>query len=45
MPDVSATTIENVVAQMLKQGKIKKIGTFKDAKSMLMQSILKSEKQ
>jgi len=32
LPDVSATTIEIVVSQMLKQGKIKKIGTFKDAK-------------
>ena len=32
LPDVSATTIETVVSQMLKQGKIKKIGTFKDAK-------------
>jgi Fic family protein len=32
LPDVSATTIEIVVSQMLKNGKIKKIGTFKDAK-------------
>ena len=32
LPDVSATTIEIVVSQMLKQGKIKKTGTFKDAK-------------
>jgi len=32
LPDVSATTIEMVVSQMLKQGKIKKLGTFKDAK-------------
>ena len=32
LPDVSATTIEMVVSQMLKQGKIKKIGTFKNAK-------------
>jgi Fic family protein len=32
LPDVSVTTIEIVVSQMLKQGKIKKIGTFKDAK-------------
>ena len=32
LPDVSATTIEAVLSQMLKQGKIKKIGTFKDAK-------------
>ena len=32
LPDVSATTIEIVVSQMLKQGQIKKIGTFKDAK-------------
>jgi hypothetical protein len=32
LPDVSATTIEIVVSQMLKQEKIKKIGTFKDAK-------------
>jgi len=32
LPDVSATTIEMVVSQMIKQGKIKKIGTFKDAK-------------
>jgi hypothetical protein len=32
LPDVSATTIEIVVSQMLKQGKIKKIGTYKDAK-------------
>jgi Fic family protein len=32
LPDVSATTIEIVVSQMLKQGIIKKIGTFKDAK-------------
>jgi len=32
LPDVSANTIEIVVSQMLKQGKIKKIGTFKDAK-------------
>jgi Fic family protein len=32
LPDVSITTIEGIVSQMLKQGKIKKIGTFKDAK-------------
>jgi len=32
LPDVSATTIEIVVSHMLKQGIIKKIGTFKDAK-------------
>ena len=32
LPDISVTTIEMVVSQMLKQGKIKKIGTFKDAK-------------
>jgi Fic family protein len=32
LPDVSVTTIEIVVSQMLKQGRIKKIGTFKDAK-------------
>lgn len=32
LPDVSATTIEIVVSKMQKQGKIKKIGTFKDAK-------------
>jgi len=32
LPDVSATTIEIVVSQMLKQSKIKKIGTFKNAK-------------
>ena len=32
LPDVSATTIEIVVSKMLKQGLIKKIGTFKDAK-------------
>ena len=32
LPDISASTIEIVVSQMLKQGKIKKIGTFKDAK-------------
>ena len=32
LPDISATTIEMVISQMLKQGKIKKIGTFKDAK-------------
>ena len=32
LPDISATTIEIVVSQMLKQGKVKKIGTFKDAK-------------
>ena len=32
VPDVSATTIEIVVSQMLKMGKIRKIGTFKDAK-------------
>ena len=32
LPDVSETTIEIVVSQMIKQGKIKKIGTFKDAK-------------
>ena len=32
LPDVSATTVEIVVSQMLKQGKIKKMGTFKDAK-------------
>ena len=32
VPDVSATTIELVVSQMIKQGKIKKLGTFKDAK-------------
>ena len=32
LPDVSASTIEMVVSQMLKQGKIKKIGTFKNAK-------------
>jgi Fic family protein len=32
LPDVSASTIEIVVSQMIKQGKIRKIGTFKDAK-------------
>jgi len=32
LPDVSPSTIELVVSQMLKQGKIKKLGTFKDAK-------------
>jgi Fic family protein len=32
LPDVSATTIEMIVNKMLKQGKIRKIGTFKDAK-------------
>jgi len=32
LPDVSATTIEMVVSQMIKQNKIIKIGTFKDAK-------------
>ena len=32
LPDISATTIEVVVSQMLKQERIKKIGTFKDAK-------------
>ncbi|MDR0793633.1 MAG: Fic family protein [Chitinophagaceae bacterium] len=32
LPDVSATTIELVVSQMLKEEKIKKIGTFKNAK-------------
>jgi Fic family protein len=32
LPDVSATTIEAVVSEMLKQGVINKIGTFKDAK-------------
>jgi len=32
LPDVSASTIEIVVSQMLKEGKIKKTGTFKDAK-------------
>ena len=32
LPDVSIPTIEMVVSQMLRQGKIKKIGTYKDAK-------------
>ncbi|MCL2799147.1 MAG: Fic family protein [Endomicrobia bacterium] len=32
LPDVSARTIEVVLSQMLKQNKIKKLGTFKDAK-------------
>ncbi|MDR0732862.1 MAG: Fic family protein [Dysgonamonadaceae bacterium] len=32
LPDVSPSTIEMVVSQMLKQGKIRKIGTFKNAK-------------
>ncbi|MDL2312757.1 Fic family protein [Bacteroidales bacterium OttesenSCG-928-B11] len=32
LPDVSITTIEIVISQMLKQEKIRKIGTFKDAK-------------
>ena len=32
LPDVSARTIEVVLSEMLKQNKIKKIGTFKDAK-------------
>ena len=32
LPDISVTTIEMVVSQMLKQGRIKKVGTFKDAK-------------
>ncbi|MDR0802455.1 Fic family protein [Fluviicola sp.] len=32
LPDISVTTIEVVISQMLKQGRIKKIGTFKDAK-------------
>jgi Fic family protein len=34
LPDISATTIEMVVSQMIKQGRIKKVGTFKDAKYM-----------
>ena len=34
LPDVSANTIEIVVSQMIKHGKIKKIGTFKNAKYM-----------
>lgn len=32
LPDVSTSTIAVVLSQMLKQNKIKKIGTFKDAK-------------
>ena len=32
LPDVSATTVEMVVSQMIKQGEIKTIGTFKDAR-------------
>jgi Fic family protein len=35
LPDVSVTTIEMVISQMLKQGKIKKIGSFKDAKYII----------
>jgi len=32
LPDISVTTIEIVVSKMIEQGKIKKIGTFKNAK-------------
>ncbi|MDR3243897.1 MAG: Fic family protein [Elusimicrobiota bacterium] len=32
LPDISASSIEAVLAQMLKQNKIKKIGSFKNAK-------------
>lgn len=32
LPDISATTIEMVLSRMLKEGKINKIGTFKNAR-------------
>ena len=32
LPDVSLTTIEAVLAKLIKQNKISKIGTFKNAK-------------
>ncbi|MDR3306155.1 MAG: hypothetical protein LBS61_00520 [Endomicrobium sp.] len=32
LPDVSTTTIENVLSIMVKSGKIKKVGKFKNAK-------------
>jgi hypothetical protein len=32
LPDVSVTTIESVLAKLLKENKIYKIGTYKNAK-------------
>ena len=32
LPDVSVSTIERVLAQMLKEGKIQKLGSFKNAR-------------
>ena len=32
LPDISTTTIEAVLAKLIKEGKILKIGNFKDAK-------------
>ncbi|MDR2584620.1 MAG: Fic family protein [Prevotellaceae bacterium] len=40
LPDASVTTIEIVVSQMLKQGKVKKIGTFKNAKYIRTPSLI-----
>jgi chromosome segregation and condensation protein ScpB len=34
LPDVSVKTIELVLSKMLKEDKIEKIGTFKDARYM-----------
>jgi len=32
LPDISATTVERVMADMLKEGQIVKIGTFRNAR-------------
>ena len=34
VPDISVKTIELVLSKMMKEQKIKKIGTFKDARYM-----------
>ena len=38
LPDVSVTTIEKVLSDLLKQNKIKKIGNYKDAKYIPLSS-------
>ena len=32
LPDISIQTVENVLSKLMKEGKLKKIGTYKDAR-------------
>ena len=38
LPDISTTTIEAVLSKLMKEGKIFKIGTFKNARYLKKQS-------